>query len=76
MTLSEMLRWLRAFGYMVGVHNDFKLNGKFHTFWLFTHPATGTFLKGEGSTDEWAVGDVISQLPEAYRKELEDGVRA
>jgi hypothetical protein len=76
MRLPEMLKWLRAFGYMVAVHNDYKLKGEVRTFWLFTHPASGTFLKGEGSTDEWAVGDVISQLPEKYRKELPDGMRS
>lgn len=69
-TLPEMLKWLRGCGYMVAVHNDYKLKGKLRTFWLFTHPKSGTFLKGEGSTDEWAVGDVIDQLPAEYRMEV------
>jgi hypothetical protein len=39
---------------MVAVHNDYWLNGKFMTFWLFTHP-TGVFVKGEAETDEEAL---------------------
>lgn len=66
-SLPEMLSELRGAGYMVGVHNDYKLHGQLKTFWLFTHPATGTFLKGEGLTDELAVKRVLDQVPAAHR---------
>jgi len=69
--LSAMLKWLRCCGYTVAVHNDYYLKDQLRTFWLFTHRQTGTFLKGEGSTDEWAVNDVMSQLPEKYREPSE-----
>lgn len=44
---------LRATGWMVAVHNDYRLGGEFHTFWLFTHP-DGRYVKGEGKTDDQA----------------------
>jgi hypothetical protein len=45
---------LRASGWTVAAHNDYRLNGKSYTFWLFTHP-NGTWIKGEGATDEEAL---------------------
>lgn len=61
MTLEEMLLDLRSCGWSVAVHNDYRLNGKFHTFWLFTHPS-GAFVKGEGPTDARAVAIVRSAV--------------
>ena len=49
-----MLAALRAEGWMVAVHNDYRQRGKLHTFWLFTHPS-GRYIKGEGLTDDEAV---------------------
>ena len=63
-SLAQMLRELRSEGYMVGVHNDYMQAGKFQTFWLFTHRSRGTFLKGEGPTDEEAVKSVLEQVEE------------
>jgi len=38
---------------MVAVHNDYRLDHEFHTFWLFTK---GTrCAKGEGRSDEHAL---------------------
>lgn len=34
--LSEALAAIRALGWAVGVHNDYRLDGRSHTFWLFT----------------------------------------
>ena len=51
---------LRADGWMVAVHNDYRLNGKYHTFWLFTHP-NGRWIKGEGETDAQAIAEAASQ---------------
>lgn len=45
---------LRLSGWMVAVHNDYRLNGELHTFWLLTHP-NGRWIKGEGKTDEEAI---------------------
>lgn len=46
--LEDMLHQLRQDGWMVAVHNDYMQNGQRHTFWLFTHPDLGWFVKGEG----------------------------
>lgn len=48
------LNWLRSRGWMVAVHNDYRQDGRDHTFWLFTHPS-GRWVKGEGDTDELAL---------------------
>ena len=60
-SLSEMLRKIREAGWSVAVHNDYRQGGVPHTFWLFTHP-TGGWLKGEGRTDEQAVGIVLGTI--------------
>jgi hypothetical protein len=44
---------LRSAGWMVAVHNDYRLNGKPHTFWLFTKGDRA--IKGEGDTDQKAL---------------------
>lgn len=49
---------LRAQGLMVAVHNDYRLNGVAHTFWLFVDEATGMSYKGEGKTDAEALTKV------------------
>lgn len=62
-SLSEMLRQIREAGWSVAVHNDYRQNGIACTFWLFTHP-NGKWLKGEGRTDEQAVGAVLRGIME------------
>jgi hypothetical protein len=52
--VEAILKRLRDAGWMVAVHNDYRLNGQFHTFWLFTH-ASGVWAKGEGLSDEDAL---------------------
>jgi hypothetical protein len=54
------LRALRSDGWIVAVHNDYRLNGEAHTFWLFTHPS-GRWLKGEGRTDGIALRSCVVQ---------------
>lgn len=61
MSASEGLRELRDKGLMVAVHNDYRLNGERHTFWLFTTP-DGRAIKGEGRTDEEALSQVRAAL--------------
>lgn len=59
--MEEKLRRLRALGWSVAVHNDYKTNGTSMTFWLFTHP-TGRFIKGEGYTDEDALDECLASV--------------
>lgn len=49
--MADLLQNLRMNGWMVAVHNDYRLSGEFRTFWLFTHAATGRFVKGEAPND-------------------------
>lgn len=51
---------LRALGWMVAVHNDYRLRGLPHTFWLFTKE--GQAVKGEGRTDREALDQVRAQI--------------
>ncbi len=48
---------LRAKGWTVSSHNDYRLKGVPHTFWLLTHPS-GRWLKGEGRTDAEALDQI------------------
>jgi hypothetical protein len=59
---------LRAAGLMVAVHNDYRLHGQPHTFWLFTD-STGMSFKGEGRTDAEALEQVraLRSQPEQKR---------
>lgn len=67
---SLRLAQLRSEGWMVAIHNDYRINGEAMTFWLFTHP-DGRWVKGEGKTDAEAVtsaalaGPAPSAAPEA-----------
>lgn len=45
---------LRAEGWSVAVHNDYRVGNVRQTFWLLTHPS-GRWVKGEGLTDEEAL---------------------
>lgn len=58
---AEVRDRLKSMGWAVGVHNDYRLNGEDHTFWLFTHPA-GRWVKGEGRTDIEALTSVLEQI--------------
>lgn len=51
---------IRAAGWTVAVHNDYRLNGESHTFWLFTKGDRA--IKGEGRTDAEALGKVRTLL--------------
>lgn len=51
---------IRARGWAVAVHNDYRQGGEPHTFWLFTRD--GRALKGEGHTDAEALDQVRSAL--------------
>lgn len=51
---------IRALGWAVAVHNDYRLDGVRHTFWLFTKG--DKCVKGEGHTDGEALNEVRAQL--------------
>lgn len=55
--LADRLAELRAEGWTVAVHNDYRIAGERMTFWLLTH-ARGVWLKGEGATDEEALASL------------------
>ena len=61
---EKRIDYLRSLGWMVAVHNDYKQNGEFHTFWLLTYP-DGKYLKGEGKTDEEALEQIVEELRQA-----------
>lgn len=49
-----ILARLRAAGWSVAVHNDYRQEGQDFTFWLFTH-RSGIWARGEGATDYFAL---------------------
>ena len=58
--LSFVLSTIRERGWAVAVHNDYRQDGRAHTFWLFTkgdHCA-----KGEGETDGDAVSNALGEI--------------
>ena len=58
---------IRAAGWSVAVHNDYRLNGERMTFWLFTKGCRA--VKGEGRTDREALDQVRAQLAD-WEEEL------
>jgi len=60
---------LRQNGWAVAIHNDYRLDGEQHTFWLFTNNE-GNYLKGEGKTDAEALNQ-IRELTRSRRKNRE-----
>lgn len=75
MNLSEQLKKMRDEGWMVAVHNDYRLDGEAYTFWLFTNFRNNTFVQGEAKTDEEALENIRIELlqrqADAACKELE-----
>jgi hypothetical protein len=54
---------LRAAGWAVAVHNDYRLAGEHHTFWLLTKD--DRCVKGEGRTDSEALEVIRRALLDA-----------
>lgn len=52
---DNLLRSMRQAGWMVAAHNDYNLDGKFGTFWLFVKDDRA--VKGEGATDFEALSE-------------------
>lgn len=55
--MELLLQKIRRLGWYVAVHNDYRQDEKFHTFWLFTK--MGRAVKGEGRTDALALEQVL-----------------
>lgn len=53
---------LRCRGWMVAVHNDYRLDGERFTFWLLTKG--DRCVRGEGKTDLVALDRIRNQLRE------------
>jgi hypothetical protein len=51
---------IRAQGWAVAAHNDYRLNGESFTFWLFTKGDRA--VKGEGRTDTEALEEIREKL--------------
>ena len=51
---------IRAQGWMVAVHNDYRQDGKLYTFWLFTKGDQA--VKGEGISDKEALNQIRHKL--------------
>lgn len=54
---------IRALGWAVAVHNDYRLKGEAHTFWLFTKGDRA--INGEGKTDADALNIIRAALATA-----------
>lgn len=57
---SSMLTEIRALGWSVAVHNDYRLEGEPRTFWGFTRE--DRWVKGEGRTDDEALSNAIEAI--------------
>jgi len=58
--VEDALAILRKGGWMVAVHNDYKQDGRFMTFWLFTNASNNTYIKGEAPTDRLALATCLA----------------
>jgi len=69
MDIAALISLIRRNGWQVAVHNDYRLDGKSWTFWLFTklkgvpcENGDGLYVKGEGNTDSDALFEVARKL--------------
>ena len=63
----DRLSELRNMGWMVAVHNDYKIRGVFMTFWLLTHD-DGSYVRGEGPTDKAALQSCAEEIEAKARR--------
>lgn len=66
--VTNRLACIRDSGWSVAVHNDYRLQGKFHTFWLFTNG--DRCVKGEGPSDLAALSEIVEKLVAQGRRKL------
>ena len=60
---------IRAKGWTVAVHNDYRLNGEAHTFWAFSKG--DWYVKGEGKSDREALNIVRKEIERIHIKEID-----
>jgi hypothetical protein len=60
--LKDLVEDIRGRGWSVAVHNDYRLHGQRHTFWLFTCDGRTLCVKGEGRTDEEALTQALAAI--------------
>jgi len=58
---TEALAALRADGWTVAVHNDYKLGGERFTFWMLANEV-GWTVKGEGRSDQEAFDEIAAAI--------------
>lgn len=63
--MEKILMRLRSEGWRVAVHNDYRQDGHFMTFWLMTHES-GIYLKGEGWSDDEALCLIEQQARKVF----------
>jgi len=61
---DSLLAKLRADGWSVAIHNDYRQGGVPHTFWLFTKD--GFSVKGEARTDIGALEQVDAEIKKRF----------
>jgi hypothetical protein len=66
---TRALHYLRANGWCVAVHNDYRKDGTTCTFWLLVD-SEGWTVKGEGLSDAQAFNQIILQLPEVEQSAI------
>ena len=63
---------LRAKGWVVAVHNDYRVSGIPYTFWLFTHRHSPRSIRGEGESDAEALDEVRREIERQAGEERRD----
>lgn len=73
-TLAASPDDIRALGWTVAVHNDYRLGGAPHTFWGFSRGTS--YVKGEGRTDAEALDAVRAALASPVVEQKDSGASA
>ncbi len=61
----KILDDLRAAGWTVAIHNDYRQQGKHRTFYLLTH-SNGFWVKGEADSDQAALVACRDEIERCY----------
>lgn len=67
------LSMLRAAGWVVACHNDYRLDGELRTLWLFTRGDQA--IRGEGPTDQAALLKAVKQWRRLAAVEISRGTQ-
>ena len=61
MSAASILARLRAMGWCVGIHNDYRVAGEARRLWLLTKPE-GSYVKGEGTGEGTALSEAEAAI--------------